>query len=83
MRLDDHNVAALESFATDRTKEVIQTLHSALHEQTQHVGCVLIKRFPQHLRHGQYNMTIHHTIRQQLTDLTDPMVNVDFPASQA
>src|SRR5712691_4000369 len=83
MRLDDHNVAALEGLATDRTKEVVQALHPAWHERTQYVVCVLIKRFPQHLGHGQHNMTIDDAVMQHLTDLTDPMVDIDLPASQA
>ena len=46
MRLHDHNVAALEGFATDLAKEIIQALDTAWHEGTeQHVG-VLIKRGP-------------------------------------
>lgn len=83
MRLHDHNVAALEGFAADLAKEIIQALDTALHEGTeQHVG-VLIKRGPSYIRYGQDNMAIDHPFMQHLADLSDPIINIDFGTSQA
>ena len=82
MCLNDHDVAALEGFATDLAKEIIQALDTAFHERTeQHVG-VLIKRGPSYIRYGQDNMAIDHPFMKHLADLRDPIVHRDFSTAQ-
>ncbi len=44
--LNNHNIAALEGFATDLAKELIQALDTAFHEGTEQDVSVLIKRRP-------------------------------------
>ena len=44
MRLDDHDVAALEGAATDPAEAIIQTPDPTAHERTQHGFGLLIKR---------------------------------------
>src|SRR5712691_11140555 len=78
MRLDDHNVAALESAATDPAEDVIQAPHPTAHERTKHRLRLLIKRFPEYLRHGQDDMTVDdecvppftHPVPQQVEGLS-------------
>ena len=46
MRLDDHDIAALEGATADSAEAIIQTPAPTAHEWTQH-GCgLLIKRLP-------------------------------------
>src|SRR5712691_1761882 len=81
VRLDNHDVAAFEGATTDTAIEIIQTADATTDERTQHVLRLLIKRFPEHLRHGQDNMTIDHALMEHLADLADPVVDVDFGAA--
>jgi hypothetical protein len=81
--LDDHNGTACACLATDRTTEVIATLHPAWPEGTQPLVRVLRTRFPHHLRHGQHNRTRDDAVMQPLTDVADPLVDRDLPAAQA
>jgi hypothetical protein len=83
MRLDDDDVAAFEGSATDPAEDIIQTPHPTPHERTQHRVGLLIKRFPEDLRHGQDDMAVDDTLMQHLADLADPVVHVDFGAAQA
>jgi hypothetical protein len=46
MRLDNHNIAALERAATDSAEAIIQTPDPTAHERTQHCLGLLIKRLP-------------------------------------
>ena len=56
MRLDDHDVAALEGAATDPAEEIIQTPDPTSHEWTQHGFRLLIKRLcvTSRARSGRY-----------------------------
>jgi len=81
VRLDHHDVAAFEGAPTDPAIEIIQTSDTTTYERTQHVLRLLIKRFPEHLRHGQDNMTIDHALMEHLADLADPGIDVDFGAA--
>ena len=81
MGLDDQNVAALEGAATDPAIDIIQTADATAHEWTQHRLRLLIKRFPEYLRHGQHDMPVDDTLMQHLADLADPVVDVDFGAA--
>src|SRR3989442_58017 len=74
--LDDHDVAALEGATTDPAKDIIQTADATAHERTQHRFRLLIKRFPEYLRHGQDDMTVDDALMQHLADLADPVVDV-------
>ena len=46
MRLDDHDVTALQGATTDPAETIIQTLDATAHEGTQQRAGVLIKRGP-------------------------------------
>jgi len=56
MRLDDHDVPALQGTTTDPAETIIQTLDATAHEGTQQHTGMLIKRGPQQRGHGQHNM---------------------------
>src|SRR5215470_8761949 len=58
-------------------------LHSTAHERTQYSFGLLIKGLPEYLRHGQDDVAIDNAFMQHPTDLTDPVVDVDFGAAQA
>jgi hypothetical protein len=83
MRLDDHDIAPLEGAATGPAEDLIQAPHPTAHERTQHRLGLLIKRLPEYLRHSQDDMAIDHALMEHLTDLADPVVDVDFGAAQA
>jgi hypothetical protein len=83
MSLDDDDVAAFEGSATDPAKDIIQAPHPTTHKRTQHRLGLLIKRFPEDLRHGQDDMAVDDALMQHLADLADPVVNVHFGTAQA
>src|SRR5512134_51273 len=83
MRLDHHNVAALERTATDPGEDIIQAPDPTAHERAQYRLRLLIKRGPEDLRHGQDDMTIDHALMEHLAALADPGVDIDFGAAQA
>ena len=82
MSLHHHGVAAFERPTTATTKDIIETAHATLHEGTQQHLCVAIQACPYHRRHGQDNVAIDHALMQRLADLSDPIVDRDFGASQ-
>src|SRR6266849_6161812 len=83
MCLDNDDIAALESTATDPAEDVIQTPHPTAHERTQHRLRLLIKRFPEYLRHGQDDMTVDDALVEHPAHLADPVVDIDFGAAPA
>jgi len=82
MGLHHHGVATCERPTTETTKDSIETAHATWHEGTQQYVCVAIKACPSHRRHGQDNVAIDHALMQHLADLSDPIVDRDFGASQ-
>jgi hypothetical protein len=82
MGLHNYGVAALERPPTETTKDIIETAHATWHEGTQQHGCVAIKACPSHRRDSQANRAIDHALMQHLADLSDPIVHIDFGASQ-
>ena len=78
MRLDDDDVAAFEGSATDPAEDIIQAPHPTTHERTQHRLSLLIKCFPEELRHGQDDMAVDDSFMEQLAQLGDPGVHIDF-----
>ena len=83
MGLDDDDVTAFEVLAADPAEDVIQAPHPTAHEGTQHRLRLLIKRFPQYLRHGEDDMPVDDAFMEHLAHLTDPGVHIDFRAAQA
>jgi hypothetical protein len=83
MGLDHDDIAALEGLATHRTKEIVQALHPTLHEWTEQRFGMLIKWCSQDIRHGEDNMPIDDPVMEHLTNLSDPMVDIDLGTSQA
>ena len=83
MGLDDDDVTAFEVRAADPAEDVIQAPHPTAHEWTQHRLRLLIKRFPQYLRHGEDDMPVDDAFMEHLAHLTDPGVHIDFRAAQA
>src|SRR4030095_3406924 len=81
--LDHDDIAALEGLATHRTKEIVQALHPTLHEWTEQRFGMLIKWCSQDIRHGEDNMPIDDPVMEHLTNLSDPMVDIDLGTSQA
>jgi hypothetical protein len=80
--LHHHGVAAFERPTTETTKDRIETAHATWHEGTQHHWCVALTACPSHCRYGPDHVTIDHALMPHLADLSDPMVNIDFGASQ-
>src|SRR5438552_246622 len=56
--LDHDDIAALQGTATDPAEDIIQAPHPTTPEWTQHRLGLLIKRFPEDLRHGQDDMAV-------------------------
>src|SRR5215475_4458809 len=80
MRLDHHDIAALQGAATDPAEDIIQAPHPTTHARTQHRFGLLIKRFPEDLRHGQDDRSGDDTFMEHLAPLADPVIDVDFGA---
>src|SRR5215471_2928500 len=83
VRMEHGAIAPLKRLAPNGTVEVIQTSCPAAHERTQHDCRVLVEGRPEHRRHREDDMPIDHPCMEGLTDLTDPVVDVDFGAPQA
>src|SRR5215470_19275390 len=83
MGLDHDDIAALQEPATDQAEDIIQAPHPTPHERTQHRVGLLIKRFPEDLRHGQDDMAVDDALMEHLADLAHPVVHVDFGTAQA
>src|SRR5712691_10075872 len=82
MRLDHDDIAALEGLAAHCTKEIVQALHPTLHERTEQRFSMLIKWCSQDIRHGEDNMPIDDPVMEHLTNLRDPIVDIDLGTSQ-
>ena len=83
MRVEDRDVAALERLALDGAVEIIQALHPTAHERAQHDRGVLVEGGAEHGRHRQDDVPIDDALMEDLTDLVDPVVDIDFGTPQA
>src|SRR5687768_11698749 len=78
VRMEDHDRAAPEGLALDGAVESIQALDPTAHKRTQHNCCVLVKGGTEHRRHRQDAMPIDDSFMEDPTDLTNPVIDVDF-----
>ncbi len=78
MSLNDYDIAPFERLTTDPAEEIIQALHATAHQLTQQLLGMLIKRVSEDIGHRQHDVTVDDTVVQHLTDLADPVINVDF-----
>src|SRR5215475_13726220 len=83
MRMEHCDVAPLERLAPDVAIEIIQTLPPAAHERAQQHRRVLVKGGAEHRRDREDDVPIDHALMEDLADLADPVVDVDFRAPQA
>ncbi len=81
VRLDDHDVAALEGAATDLAEAIIQALDSTAHESAQQDGCMVIEGRASHGGYGKDNVSIDDALMQHMTHLAHPIIHIDFGAA--
>ena len=79
--LDHDDIAALQGTATDPAEDIIQAPHPTTHERTQHRVGLLIKCFPEDLRHSQDDMAVDDTFMEHLPNLSHPIIHIDLGAS--
>src|SRR5437016_10798459 len=72
VRMEDHDIAALEWLAFDGAVEIIQALDPTAHECTQHDRRVLVKGGAAHCRLCQNDVPIDDPFMEDLTHLTHP-----------
>jgi len=82
MGLHHDDVAALELLVRYGAEKIIQAPDTTSHQRTEQRIGVRIKRSAQDIRHGQNDVTIDHPFMEHPTDLSDPVVDIDFRASQ-
>src|SRR6266849_3852546 len=82
MGLHHDAVAALELLLSYGAEKIIQAPDTTSHPSTEQRIGVLIKWGSQDIRDGQNDVTIDHPFMEHLTDLSDPVVDIDFGASQ-
>src|SRR5262245_8559071 len=78
VRMEDHDIAALEWLAFDDAVESIQALDPTAHERTQHDRRVLVEGGAEHRRHRQDDVPINDPLMADLTHLTDPVIDMDL-----
>ena len=83
MRVEHRDGAPSERLTFDGAIEIIQALRPAAHERAQYDRRVLVEGGAEHGRHRQDDVPVDDTLVEDLTHLADPVINVDFGASQA
>lgn len=83
MRMEDRDGAPRERLPLDGAIEIVQALPPTAHARAQHDRGVLVEGRADHGRHGQDNMPRDATLMEDLTDLVDPVIGIDFGAPQA
>src|ERR1044072_7505041 len=78
VRMEDHNIAALEWLAFDGAVEIIQALDSTAHERTQHNRRMLVEGGAEHRRHRENDVPIDDPFMEDLTHLTHPGIDMDL-----
>src|SRR5262245_55091129 len=78
VRMEDHDIAALEWLSFDGAVEIIQALDPTAHERTQHDRRVLVEGGAEHCRHRQNDVPIDSPFMENLTHLTHPVLDVDL-----
>ena len=78
MGLNHHDRATFERLATHSAEDIIETAHPTSHEGTQQRLGVLLKGGPEYIGDGEDNMAIEPPLMQYLTDLSAPIVDIDF-----
>lgn len=81
--LNHHDIAPCERLATHPAEEVIETANPTAHQVTQQRLGILVKGVPEHIGYGQHHMAVDHSVMEHLTDLCNPVINIDFGTAQA
>src|SRR5262249_60492725 len=82
MGLEHDDIAAFEGSATDPAEDIIQASHPTTHERTQHRLGLLIKRWPEELRHPQDNMAGDEAPMGHLVPIAYPPRRLDTVSAQ-
>src|SRR6266487_2772564 len=83
MGMEHRDVATPERLTPDGTIEVIQALDPTPHERAQYDRRILVEGRAEHRRHRQNDVPIDHPLVEHRAHLADPVIHVDFGASQA
>lgn len=78
VRMEDHDIAALEWLAFDGAVEIIQALDSTAHERTQHDRRVLVEGGAEHCGYRQNDGPIDDPFMEDLTHLAHPGIDMDL-----
>src|SRR5262249_32315062 len=78
VRMEDHDIAALEWLACDGAIVIIQALDPTAHAGTQHDRRVLVESGAEHGQHRQNNVPIDDPFMENLTHLTHPVIDMDL-----
>src|SRR5687767_2876327 len=81
--LNHHDVAPFERLTTHPAEEVIQAANATAHQVTQQLLGIVVKGVPEYIGHGQHNMAVDHPVMEHLTNLRDPVIDIDFGTTQA
>jgi len=82
MGLHHDDGAALALLVSYGAEKIIPAPDTTSHPSTEQRIGVLIKRGAQDIRDGQNEVTRDHPVMEPLTDLSDPVVDIDLGASQ-
>ena len=83
MRVEHHDRATSEGFASDVARDIIQALGAAAHQRTQQDRRVVIERRAQHGWDREDDVAIDHPCVEHLTHLAHPVVPIHFGTPQA
>src|SRR5215471_13615268 len=82
MRVEHRHVATPKRLASHLTREIVQALDAAPHPRAQQEPGMVIEGRAEHGWDREHEVAIDHPRMEDLTDLADPVVHIDFGAPQ-